>query len=130
MNHSKKILVVEDNFQIRMMLVEFLLDEGYEVIEVDRAIKALAILKYQLVDLITLDYAMPEMDGNEFLNELSQQDEQAAAIPVIVISANIHILQAVHQVKKIMPKPFDINMLAECIEQLISHSPVSKLGNQ
>ena len=115
---SKTILVVEDDFHIRMMLVQLLLDEGYEVIEVDRASKALIILRQQTVDLITLDYSMPEMNGNEFLSELSRQGGQAVTIPVILVSANHQLFKDNSQVKKIIPKPFDIEVLTESIAQL------------
>src|SRR5689334_24503597 len=106
MTSIKRILVVEDETAIRLLIVELLIEEGYDVIGVNRAYKALNVLTHQAIDLITLDLAMPGMNGNEFLGELALKGDSAATIPVIVVSANTNLLQATPQVKKVILKPF------------------------
>lgn len=118
----KKILVVDDNCSIRTMMVQLLSEEGYKVIEVEGAAKALNIVREQAIDLITLDLAMPGMSGNEFLVELPRQGEQAANIPIIVVSSNTTHLKATIQVKEVLSKPFDVHILTKTVEQILVQS--------
>lgn len=72
MNHSStRILVVDDEFEIRSLIVEFLRDiEEYTVFEAQDAISALALLEEQPVDLVLSDINMPGMKGFDLLREV------------------------------------------------------------
>lgn len=83
----KKILVVEDSAFFRKMIIEILNnDQRFEVAGYARnGVEALKQLKNVKVDAITLDLAMPEMDGFEFLEKIMEKDPK----PVLVLSENI-----------------------------------------
>ena len=81
---KKKILVVDDEENIRKLYSEELQDEGYEVITASNAEEATIKTKESNPDLITLDIKMPGVDGIEFLKKLREHDKN---IPIVMCSA-------------------------------------------
>ena len=59
----QKILVVEDDFDIRELLQNFLQEAGYEVATANDGIEALSLFSGQRYDLIILDILLPKIDG-------------------------------------------------------------------
>lgn len=79
-----KILVVDDEENIRFLYKEELEDEGYNVVLAANAEEAMKKIIEHQPDLITLDIKMPGMDGIEFLRKLKEENRN---IPVILCSA-------------------------------------------
>ena len=67
-----KILIAEDEDDIRRLLALNMKKEGYEVIECKDGIEALEAFKNQEVHLALLDIMMPNMNGYEFAKELRE----------------------------------------------------------
>lgn len=111
------VLVIEDDVAIRELIADVLNDAGYKTSVAENGTRALELLANVNYDLITLDSAMPKMDGNTFLEKLT---EQAPTIPVIVISANPGQIKPHPQVKAKVPKPFDVEQLIAVIDKHIS----------
>jgi len=85
--NAKRVLIVEDDADIRETLAEFLRDEGYDVACAQHGRDALDQLKVSaLPSVILLDLSMPVMDGFEFRSE-QLKDPRLASIPVVVITA-------------------------------------------
>ncbi|MFQ5717380.1 MAG: response regulator [Nitrospinales bacterium] len=80
----KKVLVVDDEDNIRLLYKEELEEEGYQVTLAADAEEARKKIQEEKPDLITLDIKMPRMGGIEFLEMLHQQYK---SIPVILCSA-------------------------------------------
>ena len=80
-----RVLVVEDDPDMRRRLHSMLSDEGWEVDEAENGRVALDRLSDTRPNLILLDLMMPEMDGFEFLAEL-RNNQQRQAIPVVVVT--------------------------------------------
>ena len=78
-----RILVADDEKDIRSVLALYLEDAGYEVVEAADGAEALRILESQDIDLCLLDIMMPELDGYQVLKRVRETDD----VPVIVISA-------------------------------------------
>ena len=78
-----KILVVDDEKNIREVIKEYALLEGYEVSEADNGIKALELLDEKTFDLMILDIMMPLMDGFTLLSSIPKNRK----IPTIILSA-------------------------------------------
>lgn len=78
-----KILIADDESEIRSLLKLYLENEGYEVAEAGDGKEALSILAGGDVSLCLLDVMMPEMDGFHVLKEMRKENN----IPVIIISA-------------------------------------------
>lgn len=81
---AKKILVVDDEDNIRFLYKEVLQDEGYEIDLAANAEEALQKIKAGAPDLITLDIKMPGMNGIDFLSKLKEDNKN---IPIILCSA-------------------------------------------
>jgi two-component system response regulator (stage 0 sporulation protein F) len=80
----KKILVVDDEENIRQLYKEEFEEMGYEVTTVADGIQALAALDTKKFDLITLDMRMPDIDGIETLRKMKEKD---STLPVIICTA-------------------------------------------
>lgn len=85
-NESAKILVVDDSQVIRKTLNKRLQAQGYAVTEANSGAEALELLKKEAFDLILLDVIMPEMNGNETLQEIRKLFGPAQ-LPVIMSTA-------------------------------------------
>ena len=78
-----KILIVDDEKNIREVIREYAALEGYEVMEADSGSKALELLNTNKFDLMILDIMMPIMDGFTLLNSIPKEKK----IPTIILSA-------------------------------------------
>ena len=82
----KKILVIEDQPQMRKKLVSILEMENFSPLEAADGRAGLALARAHLPDLILCDVMMPELDGHEVLRQL-RGDAATAAIPFIFLTA-------------------------------------------
>ncbi|MFW6279399.1 MAG: response regulator transcription factor [Bacillota bacterium] len=80
---SQKILVVDDDDNVREILEMYLKEENYQVLCAKNGEAALEIIADSRPDLIILDIMMPRMDGKEVLQKIREKKE----IPVIFLSA-------------------------------------------
>ncbi len=81
---ASRILIVEDEDQIRRLLLAILRKEGYEVLPANSAQQALDLLDRHPVDLILLDLHMPgPADGEDLLYLLRDRGDE---VPIIVVS--------------------------------------------
>lgn len=81
-----RVLVVDDDRMIRMLVRLLLEKEGFDVIEGGNGLHAVELAHRERPDLLVLDLMMPEMDGFEALPRL-RHDPLLAAMPVIVLTA-------------------------------------------
>jgi DNA-binding response OmpR family regulator len=109
-----KVVVVEDDGEIRDLETFVLGAESYRVVGVADGESAAPTVKKEGADLVLLDLMLPGKDGNAVLADL-QADPATAQVPVIVVSAYIERLKATPQVKRIVPKPFDITELLDAV---------------
>ncbi len=79
-----RILIVEDDTELRQLFQKVLLKHGYSVLGAGDGAEALATLDKEYVDLIISDIMMPEMDGYELVRVLR---ESGSKIPVLMITA-------------------------------------------
>lgn len=84
----KKILVIDDEPQILLMIASRLKANGYTVVAASSGEQGLKLAKQECPDLIFLDHVMPEMDGDEVLG-LLKGDPAVKAIPVVMFTADI-----------------------------------------
>ncbi len=88
MRSSATILVVDDDEDIRAIVIEILRDEGYTVDEAENGRVALdqILAMRELPCLVLLDMMMPTMSGTELLEALAV-DSRLAAMPVVMVTA-------------------------------------------
>ncbi len=80
----KKILVVDDEENLRELYKQELLDEGYSVILAANGKEALTLIEHESPDLVVLDIRMPEMNGIETLGKMVGKFKK---IPIILNTA-------------------------------------------
>jgi DNA-binding response OmpR family regulator len=83
---GKTILVVDDETEIRKMLVRLLTRSGHHVVEADKGLSALRLVKERHPDLIVLDAMLPEVHGFEIARRI-KGSQRYGQIPIIMISA-------------------------------------------
>ncbi len=81
----KKIMVVDDELELRELIAERLKKNGYDARAVSGGKEALASAKNDPADLIMLDVAMPDMDGYETCRRLKEENA-TKDIPVVFLS--------------------------------------------
>ncbi|MBE0558361.1 MAG: response regulator [Proteobacteria bacterium] len=85
MSDPKRILIVDDEEDIRTYLSTLLGDQGYETVQAKDGEDAMQKLQAAHPDLITLDVSMPEKSGVRFFREV-KTDDRWKHIPVIVVT--------------------------------------------
>ena len=83
---AEKILVVDDEWELRNLLTEFLTGEGYDVIQASNGEEALELAEKEEPQVILLDVKMPGIDGIEVCRRLKEEDK-TRFIPIIMVTA-------------------------------------------
>ncbi|WP_280170177.1 response regulator transcription factor [Priestia megaterium] len=78
-----RILIIDDDEQIRNLIAIYLENEGFEALKVSNAVCGLALLEEQEVDLIILDIMMPQMNGIDAAFKMREEKN----MPIIMLSA-------------------------------------------
>jgi DNA-binding NtrC family response regulator len=113
------VLVVDDEPLIRWALVNRLKEEGYRTVEAGTASEAVALHR-EGVDLILLDFALPDANGLEVLTQVKQTDPDTL---VIMLTANTEVGTAVAAMKQgafhYANKPFDLDEIMLLVEKAL-----------
>lgn len=116
-----RILVIDDERQIRRFLRISLASQGFEVIEAEQGAEGLARAVAERPDLVLLDLGLPDVDGQEVLEALRAQSE----VPVIVVSVREREGEKVRALdagaNDYVTKPFGIQELLARIRALLRH---------
>ena len=115
-----KILVVDDERSILVLLKEALGQWGYQVTTTASAAEALGILKSELFDALITDIRMPDMSGLELLREVKKQDE---SIEVVMMTGYPTIASAVQALKEgaydYLSKPLILDELRHLMSRMM-----------
>lgn len=117
-----KLLVVEDNDDLRAFLVSILHDD-YTVIEAANGRKGLDKALHEQPDFIITDVMMPEMDGLTMVHQI-KQNADICHIPIVVLSAKASLEDRLQGLKEgiddYITKPFSATYLRQRIENIIA----------
>ncbi len=115
------ILVVDDEPDIRNLVQEILIDEGYDVVVAENAVEARELRRTRRPDLILLDIWMPDVDGITLLKEW--QSEGAGNAPVIMMSGHGTVETAVEATRlgayDFIEKPLSLAKLLLTVERAL-----------
>ncbi len=130
---GKLVLVVDDEEEIRALVRRLLSAKGYRVLEADRGLLALRLVKDHLPDLIILDAMLPELHGFDIARRI-KGSAKYGRIPIIMVSAvyrGWRIAEDLKQnygVEEYLEKPFKIASLLDAVTRLLpaDDQPVSQ----
>ncbi|EIF15055.1 Spo0F [Bacillus sp. 5B6] len=117
---NEKILIVDDQYGIRILLNEVFHKEGYQTFQAANGIQALDIVTKERPDLVLLDMKIPGMDGIEILKRMKMIDE---SIRVIIMTAYGE-LDMIKESKELgalthFAKPFDIDEIRDAVKKYL-----------
>ena len=105
---STRILVIDDEPQIRKFMRISLTANGYEVIEAENAAQGIAAARSQQPDLLILDLGLPDLDGQEVISAVRERSE----VPIMVLSVRAGELDKVEALDRgandYIVKPFGV----------------------
>ena len=124
-----KILVVDDDKNIRKLMTVVLSNEGFAVLSASDGKKALEIMDKEMVDMVIVDIMMPNLDGYEFTETVRAINDK---LPIIMLSAK----QLAEDRKKgfvagiddFMVKPVDTEELVLHIRALLRRAKINSEG--
>lgn len=123
---SKRVLIVDDEKNMRWVLSQALSGEGFEVAEAADGKEALAAVAEIEPDVMVLDHRMPGKDGMEVLRTLRSKD---ARFPIIMLTAHGNVATAVDAMKagatEYLTKPFDLEELKLAINKALTYSEMA-----
>ncbi|KIL52680.1 chemotaxis protein CheY [Jeotgalibacillus campisalis] len=119
---EEKILIVDDQFGIRILLNEVLNKEGYKTFQAANGYEALSLLNED-PDLVLLDMKIPGMDGIEILKRMKKQRED---IKVVIMTAygELDMIQEAKDLGALthIAKPFDIEDIRQLVKKYLQHT--------
>ncbi|MCB0407624.1 MAG: response regulator transcription factor [Bdellovibrionales bacterium] len=130
---NKKILVVEDEAEIKQLIVLHLKREGYEVDEVSGGEGAVRLLSEKEYQLVLLDWMLPGMSGLE-ITRWMRSKEKLQKTPVLMVTAKVepeNIAAGLDAgADDYLPKPFDTLVLMARVNALVRRSQWLKTQNE
>lgn len=128
---NEKILIVDDEMQIRTILTHLLKDEGYLIRSADNGYKAIQLFHEFRPDLILMDQKMPGLNGIDTMVKIKEQYPEQT---IIIITAHGAISFAVDAIKKgaydYLEKPFDNDKLLILIKRALEYKKISSELNR
>ena len=129
--NAGRVLIVEDDDDIRESLVEFLEEHGYRPVEAHHGRDALHKLSASAhrPRLIVLDLMMPVMDGWTFVEECHRR-MCCTEVPIVVTSASHDLPKTAERlrsfgVRTCLAKPFDVDGLLALVERYAPSAPAA-----
>lgn len=121
---GKSILLVDDDADVRALLGEFLIEQGFVVHAARDGRHALQLLSHMdAPDLILLDYRMPVMNGSQFLAR-RRWNPRLRGIPVVILSAwNRQWVGARLDAVEVLSKPVDLDRLLSLARSACDRAP-------
>jgi CheY-like chemotaxis protein len=116
MTPNRRVLVIDDDIDIRVLLELLFEHAGYTVVTAANGMEGLQAARLARPSVIVLDLMMPVMDGREFrLRQVA--DPELAGIPVIITSAAFNLAQRTDGLDPIavLPKPLDFDALVSAV---------------
>jgi DNA-binding NtrC family response regulator len=131
MGETARILVVDDDENIRKVITTILADEGYTVESADTAKKAIETTKRRFFNLALIDIRLPDMEGIELL---ARMRDSTPRMRKIIITGYPTLQNAIEAVNKgadaYILKPFDMERVLETIKEQLKNQEKEKRYSQ
>jgi len=112
MTDEARILVVDDEEEVRQLVAEFLETRGYSVITAATGLEALTAVKHYRPDLVLMDIMMPKMNGLETLQRIREIDHRVGVIMLTAVDDEAVAKEAMRrEAYDYITKPLDFGYL-------------------
>ena len=115
----RTVLVVDDKKNLRVLVRDYLTQDGFRVIEAENGQQALFVARHEKPDLVLLDIMMPEMSGYDFMRVYSQESDA----PIILLTARLEEADKVLGLELgadvYITKPFSMRELAARVRAVL-----------
>ena len=116
-----KILLAEDDTDMRRFLVKALQGAGFEVISYDNGLSAYQRLREEPFELLLTDIVMPEMDGIELARRASELDPDIKIMFITGFAAvALHPSSNAPKQAKVLSKPFHLREIVAEVDRMIA----------
>jgi DNA-binding NtrC family response regulator len=123
------ILVIDDEEEIREVIIESISGQDYLIFQAEDASKALEIIAKEPIDIALIDIAMPGMSGIELIQKLQIERPLLTAMMVTAFGNKDLIKEALKAgAFDFIEKPFDPNMLLNRIQKAIEHHEKQRIN--
>ncbi|WP_064695366.1 response regulator [Rhizobium aegyptiacum] len=115
--YQRTVLIVEDEFLIRMMLADTLADEGYDVVEAGNVLEAVAVLGQRKIDAVVTDVDRPGgLSGLDLARMISSTHVN---VPVIIASGRHRLsTDELPRDTVFIPKPYGMDVIAAKVGEI------------
>jgi len=122
-NTARRVVVVEDDPTIGVLMASVLADAGYVPVIVQDGRQALQVVRDLQPDAITLDLELPGVDGHTVLKRL-EREETDRPLPVVIVSGSTEGLSNHERilVAGTLTKPFDLTDLVRAVDSVVDRS--------
>ena len=124
---NKKILIVDDDFPLRTVMLKALSSKSVNVKSVSSISEAWVLISKEIFDLIICDVVLPDGDGLELVQKIKEKKDDQK---IIIISAQNNIITAIKadelKVFEYLPKPIDLNDLVISVNQSLKKQSFDK----
>ena len=121
---NKKILIVDDEKDIRELTKELLISWGYQVKTASDGMAAIDMLRKEGFDLVLLDILMPKMSGTETVQIISKdqklKDQKIAMFTVVMKNEDERILLKLLNITEYITKPFESQELKKRLKKILA----------
>ncbi len=125
-----KILVVEDEYDIRELLQNYLENEGYQVVAASDGEQALDVFRQSNMDLILLDILLPKFNGYEVCKTIREESD----VPIIMLTAlgseQNQLKGFDFRIDDYIPKPFSMPILLRKIDAVLRRTGGKGISKQ
>jgi DNA-binding NtrC family response regulator len=126
-----RLLIVDDEKNIREGLEKALTQEGYDVLLASDGKQALDVIEDETVDLIIADLKMPRISGEELIKETLESHPH---IPIVVLTGHGTIENAVETMRNgaydFLTKPFNIDKLSLIVKRALENSSLKRQNRE
>ncbi len=114
---NRRILIVDDDYFIRRLLVEFFRTLGYDVLSLKSGKEIMQGIGIEQFDLIITDYSLSDMDGVELIHYIRSINP---SLPIIGISGSCEEKKLLDAgANYFIAKPFDLKQIKEIVERIL-----------
>jgi DNA-binding response OmpR family regulator len=116
---KKRILLVEDEREMRVMIKDMLHLDAHEVVEANNGAEAMSLFAQGHFDLVMTDHAMPFVDGSELAARIRRV---APSKPILMVTGHGHKVGPNNPVNQVVGKPFGCQTLRSAVQSLLNVS--------